>query len=665
MPQRIITLDAETYYDDKYSLSKMVTASYILDPRFEMILLAVKEGDAPPYMVDGPDVPEFFKSVNPAETTCITFNSLFDNCIFSWRYGWVPSMMLDVMGMARALKGHLLSSVSLRAVSEYLGTGAKGHEIENVKGMHRHDILASGRWRNYCEYALQDVELTQANFWKLIPDFPSSERRVMDKVLRAAVQPAFHIDVDMLREHLEDLKRDKIRMVRLAAGAREEDMDAPVPGMETDGQIDNAVEAFSKHLRSGTKFETLLKARGVEIEYKRSATGNDIPAFAKTDEFMTTLQEHDDPIVQALAAARLGVRSTIEQTRGQRLLDIASLDWSCYGAGNFMPIPLAYGKAHTHRLAGDWKINMQNLPSGRGGVVTKLRKSLIAPPGHKVLVADLSQIEARLTAWFCRQEDLLQQFAEDREPYAQLGSSIFSQPIPNEPDWKAALKAWKVTYPLYRFIGKTGVLGLGFRCGSTKFYNMVVSDARKFGMDMKALMAIWTPDLAQKSVDTYRTVNSRIRNMWHSLDQIIATAWMGVGDPVKIGPGGVIEIGHGYVKGPGGLIMNYANPRLEDGGYWYTYGRRVHKIHGGTLLENIIQFLDRIIIMNATLRLWDRGYQFRLNAHDELVFIVPDADVDNARRIILEEMRRRPAWGLNLPVDAECGKGAQSYGDAK
>ena len=69
--------------------------------------------------------------------------------------------------------------------------------------------------------------------------------------------------------------------------------------------------------------------------------------------------------------------------------------------------------------------------------------------------------------------------------------------------------------------------------------------------------------------------------------------------------------------------------------------------------------------MNATLRLWDRGYQFRLNAHDELVFIVPDADVDNARRIILEEMRRRPAWGLNLPVDAECGKGAQSYGDAK
>jgi hypothetical protein len=153
--------------------------------------------------------------------------------------------------------------------------------------------------------------------------------------------------------------------------------------------------------------------------------------------------------------------------------------------------------------------------------------------------------------------------------------------------------------------------------------------------------------------------------MWYSLDQIIATAWMGVGDPVKIGPGGVIEIGHGYVKGPGGLIMNYANPRLEDGEYWYTYGRRVHKIHGGTLLENIIQFLDRIIIINATLRLWDRGYQFRLNAHDELVFIVPDADVDNARRIILEEMRRRPAFGLNLPVDAECGKGAQSYGDAK
>ena len=669
MPQRIITLDCETYYDEEYSLSKMTPANYILDSRFEMILLAVKEGNNAAYMVDGPDVPEFFRSVNPAEVTSITFNSLFDNCIFSWRYGWVPAMMLDVMGMARALRGHLLPSASLRAVSEHLKTGTKGHEIENVKGMHRADILASGRWRNYCDYAMQDVELTQANFWKLLPDFPSSERRVMDRVLRAAVEPAFRIDIDMLRAHLEDLKADKIRMLRLAAGAKEEDLDAGgFEGMHDEALVDAATEKFAKQLRSNPKFEALLRARGVEIEYKASPTGNTIPAFAKTDEFMSTLQEHDDPIVQALAAARLGVRSTIEQTRGQRILDMAMLDWAqcpALPAGNLMPIPLAYGRAHTHRLAGDWKINMQNLPSGRGGRVTKLRKALIAELGYKVLVADLSQIEARLTAWFCGQDDMLQQFVDDRDPYAQLGSKIFSQPIPDGADWKAALKAWKLAFPLFRFIGKSGVLGLGFRCGATKFYNMVVSDARKFGMNMPELMALWTPDVAQKSVDTYRTVNAGIRNMWYRLDQIIATSWMGLAPPVKLGPGGVIEIGHGYVKGPGGLTMNYANPRFEDGEYWYTYGRRVHKIHGGTLLENIIQFLDRIIIMNAMLRLWDRGYRFRLNAHDEHVFIVPDGDVDNARKIILEEMRRRPGWGRDLPVDAECGKGAQSYGEAK
>jgi DNA polymerase len=120
-------------------------------------------------------------------------------------------------------------------------------------------------------------------------------------------------------------------------------------------------------LLSTNKFAELLKALGVVVQYKTSATGNQIPALAKTDDFMNELLNHEDPRVATLAAARLGEKSTIEESRGQRLLSVATLDWSCYRPGNFLPIPLAYGRAHTHRLAGDWKMNMQNLPAGRGG----------------------------------------------------------------------------------------------------------------------------------------------------------------------------------------------------------------------------------------------------------------------------------------------------------
>jgi len=143
-------------------------------------------------------------------------------------------------------------------------------------------------------------------FLKLAPEFPSSERRVMDMVLRCAIEPRFHIDTDMLRLHLVDLAVEKETALARA-------------GVTDAGE-----------LRSNDKFSALLTARGVDIVTKASLSDPEkqIPAFAKTDEFMSDLLEHEDPIVQALAAARLGVRSTIEQSRGARLVAIAELDWS-------------------------------------------------------------------------------------------------------------------------------------------------------------------------------------------------------------------------------------------------------------------------------------------------------------------------------------------------
>ena len=155
------------------------------------------------------------------------------------------------------------------------------------------------------------------------------------------------------------------------------------------------------------------------IEYKTSATGKQIPAFAKTDQFMADLQEHPDPDVQALAAARLGLRSTIEETRSQRLLSIALLPWP--NGKKMLPVPLRYAAAHTHRLGGDWKINLQNLPSGRGGAKTKLRKALRAGPGEKVIVIDLSQIECRITAWLVGEKGLVRAIPGQEGPICRLG----------------------------------------------------------------------------------------------------------------------------------------------------------------------------------------------------------------------------------------------------
>lgn len=630
MPQRLIFLDFETYYDRDYSLSKMPIPNYLLDPRYETLCCGVKEETGPAYCVDGPDFPTWLQQFPPDTTTTVTFNALFDNSILAWRYGYVPHRMLDAMGMARALLGHKLDRFSLAAVAAHLGIGSKGGALPKVISMKRDQIKAHGLWKEFTEYAAQDAALCAGIFDRLIPIFPCSEQKLMDLVLRCAVQPRFQMDQQMLAQHIVDLADSKQKLLDDS-------------GMTID------------QLMSADKFKAALEGLGVTVEYKVSPTGRQVPAFAKTDAFMAELQEHPDPRVQALVAARLGHKSTLEETRSIKLLSVAKLPWSVLPGGNAprlysggtMPVPLRYGGAHTHRLSGDWGMNMQNLPSSRSQG-SKLRRALIAPPGHKVVVADLAQIEARMVAWIAKEAGLLGQFANKKDPYAIMASRIFDFPVDPK------------IHKLERFIGKTAILGLGYGCGVDKFDSMVITMARSAGLDLGTR---WNDQMARKSVTAYRNAYSKIAGAWRRLDFIISTSWLGKGGPSVFGP---VSISKGRVDLPSGLALLYDNPRRDqmNDELIYTYGRFTHKIYGAKMLENIVQALARIVVMNAALRLSDRGYRFVLQAHDELVFIVPDADVDNCKRIVLEEMTRRPSWARDLPLAAEAGSG-QSYGDAK
>ena len=629
----ILFIDFETYYAKDYTLRKMTPAEYILDPRFEVICVAVKVNDGPTQVLDAPDFPAWLAQFDQNKVATVTYNALFDNCILAWHYGFVPYLMIDGLGMARALLGHEMPRLSLEAVSEHLGVGTKGNTIHQVSGMRRNNIKAAGLWNDFCAYCGNDNDLLYRIFVKLRPDFPKSEYRVMDLVLRCAVEPKFVVDTDMLQQHLDEVRADKLSLIESCG-------------------------ADKASLMSTASFCALLEALNVDIEYKISPTGRSIPALAKTDDFMNSLLEHDDPAVQALASARLSEKSTLEETRSQRFLNIANLNWANYLDGNprlysggTLPIPLRYAGAHTHRLSGDWRMNAQNTPSSRTKG-SKLRKSMKAPPGHKVVVADLGQIEARLTAWLCKADALLQQFKDKRDPYKELAAYIFSVAVANVQDFE-------------RFIGKSGVLGLGFGAGPPKFYNMVLRSARAAGMDMDALKLKWTEKLAEKATYAYRNLHFQIKNYWDLLEQHLRGAWDGQpGKPYAIcGP---VRIGDHTVTGPNGLKMQYepAHKDPNSGNMRYSYGGRSHIIYGSKFLENIIQFLARIIIMNAALRLWGRGYRFVLQAHDELAFIVPDNDVDNAKQIIHEELTRSPSWAEDLPLTATVGSG-QSYGDAK
>lgn len=611
-----IVLDFETYYDNDYSLRKMTPVEYIQDPRFEVIGCAVKEGEDEPFWLTAEELDSYLMGL-PDKVAVISHNALFDMCILSWRFDYVPHLMIDTLGMARAWLAHKLKSLSLSSVATHLGIGVKGDTVYKVAGMNTAAIRAAGFYDEYAEYSKTDAELCWKIYRALITQgFPPAELAVMDTVLRCAVKPRFVLDATMLAEHLHHtiaLKQGLLERVGLTS---------------------------RDDLMSNDKFADALRRFGVEPPTKISlTTGKETYAFAKTDQAFMELEEHPETEVQALVAARLGVKSTIEETRTERLIAISNLTWPGNRTG-LLPMPLRYSGAHTHRLSGDWKMNMQNLP--RGGTI---RKAIKAPEGYKVVACDASQIEARIAGWFCGAVDLTNAFANKEDVYSSFASRVFGREVN------------KKNNPVERFIGKTAVLGLQYGLGWQKFQKTVAMQSKaQVGQEVKL------DDMeATRVIQTYRNTYSQIPQMWRTLDALIPQM-TSRSCSVPLGP---LVFEYQRVRLPSGLYLNYHDLQNKDGQWWFTYGGKPKYLYGGKMLENIVQALARICVMDAAVRVRKRiGQQLHLQVHDELVYVVEDQIADSVLRVVHEEMCTRPKWGVDIPLDAE-GDVAPSYGEAK
>src|SRR5215831_893134 len=267
---KLYILDGESYYDREYNLRRLDPASYILDPRFELIGIAVKEPGTAAYWVEGPNAAAFFASLDPNDTMTASHYALFDNCIWSYRYGFVPRLMVDTLGVSRAVLS--LKNNSLASVAEHLGLGAKGKEIHQAIGMRLAELKANPDfYQTYVNYALNDATLCEGIFDKLVRTgkFPREEIFIQDLVLRCAVTPTLHADVPMLQRHLEELRKRKQLLLNECG-------------------YDRAA------LMSTNQFKVALEALGVTIKTKTSPKGRTIPAFAKTDDFMAELAGYQD-----------------------------------------------------------------------------------------------------------------------------------------------------------------------------------------------------------------------------------------------------------------------------------------------------------------------------------------------------------------------------------
>lgn len=622
----IVTIDFETYYDKDFSLSKMTTEAYIRDPQFEVIGVGVKVNNYPTDWYTGDNPARFLKSLDYRDKAILCHNTAFDGAILSWHFGIKPKLWLDTLSMARPLHQMTVGG-SLKALATYYELGQKGEEVLNALGKRRADFTPD-EINRYGEYCKNDVELTYNLFKKLSKGFPVSELMVIDQTIRMYTEPVIELDRELLEQHLEEVLARKRTLIA----------DMGLTGVSD--------EAITKTLMSNQIFAKYLKNLGVEPPTKVSArTGKETLAFGKTDKGFTDLLEHPDERVQVAVAARLGVKSTIEETRTQNLIAVSER--------GRLPIMLNYYGAHTGRFSGGDKLNLQNLPA-RGN--NTIRRALKAPEGQVLIACDSSQIEARMVAWLAEQHDLIGAFAEKRDVYSEFASEVYGRTI---------TKADKVE----RFVGKTCILGLGYGMGAEKFRRTL--EIGQGGVSVKI-----TIEEAERIVRLYRQKNHKIVALWQkcgsALGGILARQAGLIGKCVNYDEQGI--------KLPNGLYIRYPALRANANNYEYIGDARQYrkavkdrvmtgetdditwtKIYGGKVTENVIQALARIVVAEQMAKI-GQHHHVAFQVHDEIIITAPATQATDAEQLLVEIMSTPPAWCADLPVACESGV-ATNYGD--
>lgn len=608
----LITIDFETYYDQEYSLSKLTTEEYVRDTRFEVIGVAIKVNNEAVEWASGTNkqMAAYLNEFDWSNSMVLAHNTMFDGAILSWRYGIKPKAWADTLCMARAVHGTNAGG-SLKALTERYKLGAKGTEVIAAKGMNRDDF-SSAQLSKYGDYCINDVELTYKLFRIMGKGFPKQELKIIDLTLRMFVEPELDLDLGLLEVHLDDTKENKDRLLE-EAGVSKDD------------------------LMSNLKFAELLYELGVRPPTKVSpTTGKETLALAKTDEGFKALETHEDVRVQSLVTARLGNKSTLEETRTQRFIDIAKR--------GLLPVPIQYYAAHTGRWGGADKINIQNLPS-RGPNGKKLKNSIIAPEGYMIIDADSAQIEARVLAWLAEQDDLVEAFAKGEDVYKKMASDIYD------------IDEDKVTKD-QRFVGKTTILGAGYGMGAVRFKAQLQLSG--FDMQLKE---------ARRVIKIYRDTNWKINHLWREAQNLLIELTKKKCRQTSLGKEGVLDIvaAEKGIRLPSGLLLRYEDLSFEtneeDVQFTYKVRNGRNKIYGGKVVENVCQAIARCIIAEQMLKI-TKKYRVVMTVHDSVVCCVPETEVSDAQAYIEKCMRWTPDWAEGLPIDCESGVG-RSYGECE
>jgi DNA polymerase len=684
-----LVIDFETYWTDEYSLSRMSTEAYCLDPRFEIISVAMcpVDGDKPVFIpASNPLLKEVLEREVSRRPAVVFHNAFFDGTIMERVLDIRLPKIYCTMTMPRFFGLGYMTGSSLSNLSQVYKLPPKGDFLVQSKGRHLSDFSPI-ELLDLSEYNVRDV-LNQAALFRMMEPWLTQEALdFISLTVKMYVSPSLELDSDLLesyrRELVEKQERDMTSLQAFFNFQNKEDfmkalrsrgkfcemlrsLGAEVPMKESEAQarkyaaavarVDELSSALAggkpdkKQRRELTSLVPVVKSRG------------QIEALSKTDEGFMELMEGDNEAAALLARLRAENNSSLAMTRAERLLEVA-------GRGGVLPIPLAPWGAHTgryaagigHRDALSDKLNLQNLP--KRGPDKTLRKAIRAPEGHVLVVGDSAQIEARVGAWLAGQNDLVEVFRRGEDPYVRMAGAIYGE----DPE-KILVGAKKERDPRYeqmRNVGKTTVLSAQYGIGGATF-------AKKLKI-AKIVLDKDPGEHVRKATGILKLYNgmySNIKNFRRTCGKMIE--WLSANRGRRLEHTDVKGLSWrtDWTAGPGletpavvlpsGFAMIYPGLRWseEDKSHvydlWKSAGSRMvtSRIYGGALFENITQALAFSIIACQAVRT-ARRYRVVANVHDSLVCLVPKERAGEAETDLKNFLSEAPEWCRGLPLGAE------------
>ena len=672
---KLLVLDFETYWDrTDYTLSKMPTEEYVRDPRFKAHGVGLQMGNGEPVYVQEGQIGAIFNKIDWSDTAVLCQNTAFDGFILEERYGIQPKMYLDTMSMFRFLYPN--RRASLANICKTFGLPDKGNEVSNTSGIRD---LSPAQQRRLGEYCKDDVRFTRAAFDIMKGSVPAKELKIIDLTIRWAVRAVLRLNTGLLQEALaeeieakrlllEKIESDKTTLssaLLFAELLRSMGITPPIKISPTALKKDKGLADMADSIRQedGLLTITACETAGIPWTY----------AFGKADKEFKILAEHDDPMISAVIQARLGVKSTLKETRTERLIKISER-----GA---LPVPLFFYGAAPGRWSATGKINLQNMPRHTGENRSKLRDAIEAPEGYSIVVRDLANIEARVLAFVAGQEDLTQIFRNNGDVYSAMATEIYQRPITKKDK-------------IERQLGKTIVLGSGYGMSWKKFTDYCpvkftqedlvnfpevsvewflqrpvnlnfTKNNRPSNIELKDYQAHCA--ICNYLINVYREKNDRIVSLWREVDSSLVDIHQKRERQIGAVPGLVTTCAEGF-RLPEGRYIRYFDMEVRNVGQRLAWSRMTRDgrsgLYGGLCVENIVQGLARHIMADQLLELEAMGFRSVFTCHDEIVFCVPDAQARECLEASEYVMNKAPAWIEGLPLGSE-GSISKTYGGAK